>query len=191
MPTCDNASGITCGCQQQKGTDFVKVWTAHWVCDEVAGRSKYPFLNVGGGGLVPDFTREAVHREQMLTLLYDEAPFQSEMLQNTTASGLPDARSTHENVPQTDDPFFLGPDLAEHADRMKITQNNKMSSKILPRTQRMLHCLCQVRGPQKPPGQYHGGSRTMTSRQQIRDGNHSGGPRSHCGLALLTNLVDT
>ena len=86
----------------------------------------------------------------MRTLLYDEAPFQSEMLQNTTASDLPDARSTHENVPQTDDPSFLGPDLAEHADRMKITQNNKMSSKILPRTQRMLHCLCQVRGPQKP-----------------------------------------
>ena len=56
----------------------------------------------------------------MRVLLYDEAPFQSEMLQNTTASDLPDARSTHENVPQTDDPSFLGPDLAEHADRMKI-----------------------------------------------------------------------
>ena len=56
----------------------------------------------------------------MRTLLYDEAPFQSEMLQSTTASDLPDARSTHENVPQTDDPSFLGPDLAEHADRMKI-----------------------------------------------------------------------
>ena len=65
------------------------------------------------------FTREAVHREQMRTLLYDEAPFQSEMLQSTTASDLPDARSTHENVPQTDDPLFLGPDLAEHADRIK------------------------------------------------------------------------
>ena len=73
----------------------------------------------------------------MRTLLYDEAPFQSEMPQSTTASDLPDARSTHENVPQTDDPLFLGPDLAEHADRMKIKQNNKMSSKIL-RTQRML-----------------------------------------------------
>ena len=153
MPTYDNASGITCGCQQQQGTDLVKVWIAHWVCDEVAGRSKYPSLHVGGGGLVPDFTREAVHREQMRELLYDEAPCQSEMLQNTTASDLPDARSTHENVPQTDDPLFLGPDLAEHADRMKIKQNNKMSSKILPRTQRMLHCLCQVRGTQKPPGQ--------------------------------------
>ena len=78
---------------------------------------------------------------------------QSEMLQNTTASDMPDARSTHENVPQTDDPLFLGPDLAEHADRMKIKQNNKMSSKILPRTQRVLHCLCQVCGPQEPPGQ--------------------------------------
>ena len=84
---------------------------------------------------------------------YDEAPFQSEMLQNTTASDLPVARSTHENDPQIDDPLFLGPGLAEHADRMKIKQNNKMSSKILPRTQRMLHCLCQVRGPQKPPQQ--------------------------------------
>ena len=145
-------------------------------------------LHVGGGGLIPDFTREPV--QQMRTLLYFEAPFQSEMLQSTTASDLLDARSTHENVPQTDDPLFLGPDLAEHADRMKIKQNNKMSSKILPRTQRMVHCLCQVRGPQKPPGQYHGGSRTMTSRQQIRDGNHSGGPGSHCCLALLTNLVD-
>ena len=131
----------------------------------MAGRSKYPFLHVCGGGLVPDFTRETVHREQVRVLLYDEAPFQSEMLQNTTASDLPDARS---------------------ADRTKIKQNNKMSSKILPRTQRML--LCQVRGPQKP---YHGGSRTMTTRQQIRDGNHSGGPGSHWGLALLTNLVDT
>ena len=28
-----------------------------------------------------------------------------------------------------------------------------MSSTILPRTQRMVHCLCQVRGPQKPPRQ--------------------------------------
>ena len=56
----------------------------------------------------------------MRTLLYDEAPFHSEMLQSTTASDLPDARSTHENVPQTDDPSFLGPDLADHADRMKI-----------------------------------------------------------------------
>ena len=163
------------------GTDLVKEWVAHWECDEVAGRSKYPFLHVFGGGLVPDFTRETVHREQVRVLLYDEAPFQSEMLQNTTASDLPDARGTHENVPQTDDPSFLGPDLAEHADRMKIKQNNKMSSKILPRTQRMLHCLCQV----------HGGSRTKTTRQQIRDGNHSGGPGSHCCLALLTNWVDT
>ena len=142
-----------CGCQQQLGTDLVKVWIAHWVCDEVAGRSKCPFLHVCGGGLVPDFTREAVHRDQVRVLLYDEAPFQSEMLQNTTASDMPDARGTHENVPQTDDPLFLGPDLAEHADRMKIKQNNKMSSTILPRTQRMVHCLCQVRGPQKPPGQ--------------------------------------
>ena len=100
----------------------------------------------------PDFTRQAVHREQMRVLLYDEALYQSEMLQNTTASDLPDARSTHENVPKTDDPLFLGPDLAEHADRIKF-KNNKMSSEILPRTQRMLHCLCQVRGPQKPPGQ--------------------------------------
>ena len=58
--------------------------------------------------------------------------------------------AAHENVPQTDDPLFLEPDLAEHADRMKIKQNNKMSSEVLPRTQRMLHCLCQV---QKPPGQ--------------------------------------
>ena len=131
MPTNDNASGITCGCQRQQGTDLVKVWIAQWVCDEVAGRSKYPFLHVGEGGLVPDFTREAVHREQMRVLLYGEAPFPSEMLQSTTASDLLDARSTHENVPQTDDPLFLGPDLAEHADRMKIKQNNKTSSEIL------------------------------------------------------------
>ena len=129
MPTCDNASGITCGCQQQKGTDLVKIWIAHWVCDDVAGRSKYPFLHVGGGGLVPDFIREAVHREQMRELLYDEAPFQSEMLQSTTASDMPDARSAHENVPQIDDPLFLGPDLAEHADRMKIKaeQQNELN----------------------------------------------------------------
>ena len=75
MPTYDNASGITCGCQQQQGTDLVKVWIAHWVCDEVAGRSTHPLPHVGGGGLVPDFTREAVHLEQMRELLYDEAPF--------------------------------------------------------------------------------------------------------------------
>ena len=99
---------------------------------------------------------EAVSYQTSLVKLFTEnrcelfcMKFQSEMLQNTTASDMPDARGTHENVPQTDDPLFLGPDLAEHADRMKIKQNNKMSSKILPRTQRMLHCLCQVRGPQK------------------------------------------
>ena len=182
----------TCGCQQQQDTDLVKVWIAHWACDEDAGRSKYPFRHVGGGGLVPDFTREAVHREQMRVLLYDEAPFQSEMLQSTTASDLLDARSTHENVPQTDDPPFLEPDLAEHADRMKIKQNNKMSSKILPRTQRMPQCLCQVRGRRNLLGN-HGGSRNMTTRQQIRGGNHSGGPGSHwaCPRKPMCHLADS
>ena len=106
----------------EKRTDLFKVWIARWVGDEVAGRSKYPLLQVGGGGLVPDFTREAAHRHQMRVLLCDEAPFQRDG-PNTPASNLPDARSTHA-VPQTDDPLNLDHNLG-HADRMKSEQQDE------------------------------------------------------------------
>ena len=150
MPTYDNASGITLVVASNKKVRILSKY---------GSRIGYVTKWRDAASIHFSMSVEAVSYQTSLVKLfteirceyfkYDEAPFQSEMLQNTTASDLPDARSTHENVPQTDDPLFFGPGLAEHADRMKIKQNNKMSSKILPRTQRMLHCLCQVRGPQK------------------------------------------
>ena len=180
MPTYDNASGITCGCQQQKGTDLVKVWIARWVCDSMSV--------------------EAVSYQTSLAKLFTENRCELFCMMRLhskvrcSKTPLPATCLTHAARTRMFRRLMIlcsWDQILPNTDRMKITQNNKMSSKILPRTQRMLHCLCQVRGTQKPPGQYHGCSRIMTTRQQIRDGNHSGGPGSHCCLALLTNLVDT
>ena len=105
MPTYCNASGITRVVASNKKARFLSKY---------GSRIGYVTKWRDAASIHLPMSVEAVSCQTSLAKLFTEnrcelfcmmrPPFQSEMLQNTTASDMPDARSTHENVPQTDDP---------------------------------------------------------------------------------------